>query len=70
MADPGASDDAGRGPPEMVTDPTMDDVLRAAGFEITDAGRERWRRQLATPIPQDALDEGQRMLDRVRGRAA
>ena len=55
---------------EMVTDPMMDDVLRAAGFEITEAGRQRWRRQLALPIPQAALDEAQRLLDRVRGRAA
>ena len=54
----------------MVTDPGLDEVLRAAGFEITEAGRQRWRRQLALPIPQLALDEAQRLLDRVRGRAA
>jgi hypothetical protein len=70
MAERGTSDDAASAPGAIATDPTMDDVLRDAGFEITDAGRERWRRQLATPIPQEALDEAQRMLDRARGRAA
>jgi hypothetical protein len=48
----------------------MDDVLRAAGFEVTEAGRQRWRRYLMLPIPQVALDEAQRLLDRSRGRAA
>jgi hypothetical protein len=70
MNDRGASESAGRERRVSVTDPEMNDVLRDAGFEITDAGRERWRRQLATPIPQEALDEGQRMLDQARGRAA
>jgi hypothetical protein len=70
VAERGVSDDAGRPPPKNATDPTLDEVLRAAGFEITEAGRERWRRQLATPISQEALDEAQRMLDWVRGRAA
>jgi hypothetical protein len=53
-----------------VTDPTLDDVLRAAGFEVTEAGRQRWRRQLALPISKLALDEAQQLLDRVRSRAA
>lgn len=48
----------------------LDDVLRAAGFEITEAGRRRWRTQLALPIPATALVEAQRLLDRARGRAA
>jgi hypothetical protein len=52
------------------TDPTLDDVLRDAGFEVTEAGRQRWRRQLAPAIPPAALDEAQRLLDRARGRAA
>jgi hypothetical protein len=70
VADSGASGDAADLRPGMVTDPTMDDVLRAAGFEVTDAGRQRWRHYLMLPIPQVALDEAQRLLDRSRGRAA
>jgi hypothetical protein len=54
----------------MMTDPALDDVLRAAGFEVTDAGRRRWRAELSQPIPQTALDDAQRLLDRARGRAA
>jgi len=52
------------------TDPTLDDVLRAAGFEVTEAGRQRWRRQLAPAIPPAVLAEAKRLLDRARGRAA
>ena len=55
---------------ETVTDPALDDVLRAAGFEITEAGRQRWRVELARPIPQTALDDAKRLLKRSRGRAA
>jgi hypothetical protein len=69
VASGGSSADAAGARPEP-TDPTMDDVLRAAGFEVTEAGRQRWRRHLALPIPQAALDEAQRLLDRARGRAA
>ncbi|HET8682411.1 MAG TPA: hypothetical protein VFM54_11130 [Micromonosporaceae bacterium] len=65
-----ASEGAARVRPGMVTDPALDDVLRAAGFEVTEAGRQRWRRQLAQPIPQATLDEARRLLDRARGRAA
>ena len=54
----------------MVTDPALDDVLRAAGFDVTEAGRRRWRAELARPIPQAALDDAKRLLDRARGRAA
>ena len=53
-----------------VTDPALDALLRAAGFEITEAGRRRWRVELARPIPQDALDDAKRLLKRFRGRAA
>ena len=67
MADGGArSGAAGEG----VTDPALDDVLRAAGFEVTEAGRRRWRAELSQPIPQATLDDAQRLLDRARGRAA
>jgi hypothetical protein len=52
------------------TDPTVDEVLRDAGFEITEAGKDRWRRRLATPIPAEALAEGRRMRDRARDHAA
>jgi hypothetical protein len=52
------------------TDPTVDQVLRDAGFTVTEAGKQRWRRRLATPIPTEALEEGQRLLDRAGGRAA
>jgi hypothetical protein len=52
------------------TDPTLDEVLREAGFTITAAGKARWRQRLTTPIPAEALDEGQRMLDQARGTAA
>jgi hypothetical protein len=41
----------------------VDEVLRRAGIEVTDAGKARWRDRLSTPIPDDALAEGQRMLD-------
>ena len=34
-----------------------------AGIEVTEAGKARWRDRLSTPIPDDALAEGQRMLD-------
>ncbi len=54
----------------MVTDPALDDVLRAAGFDVTEAGRRRWRAELSRPIPQAALDDAQQLLDRARGRAA
>ena len=53
-----------------MTDPALDDVLRAAGFDITEAGRRRWRAELSRPIPQAALDDAQRLRDRARGRAA
>jgi hypothetical protein len=55
---------------ETVTDPALDEVLRAAGFEITEAGRQRWRAELSRPIPEAALDDAKRLLDRTRGRAA
>jgi len=55
---------------ETVTDPALDEVLRAAGFEVTEAGRQRWRAELSRPIPQAALDDAKRLLDRTRGRAA
>jgi hypothetical protein len=67
VADGGAHDGAAG---EMVTDPALDEVLRAAGFEVTDAGRRRWRAELSQPIPQTALDDAKRLLDRARGRAA
>ena len=67
MADGGARSGAAR---ERVTDPALDGVLRAAGFEVTEAGRLRWRAQLSRPIPQAALDDAKRLLDRARGRAA
>jgi hypothetical protein len=56
----------------MPTDPTLDDVLRAAGFEVTEAGRQRWRRQVALPIPPAVLEEARQFLERARrrGRAA
>ena len=67
MADAGANCGAEG---ETVTDPALDDVLRAAGFEITEAGRQRWRVELSRPIPQAALDDAKRLLKRSRGRAA
>ncbi|MCX5068311.1 hypothetical protein OOJ91_20945 [Micromonospora lupini] len=42
----------------------LDEVLRRAGIEVTEAGRARWRERLAAPIPADALVEGRRMLGR------
>lgn len=41
----------------------LDEVLRRAGIEVTDAGKTRWRDRLAAPISDEALAEGQRMLD-------
>ena len=54
---------------ETESDPALDEVLHDAGFEVTEAGRQRWRRRLSTPIPAEALEEGRRMRARVRGRA-
>ena len=67
MSDGGARSGAAG---ESVTDPALDEVLHAAGFDVTDAGRQRWRAELARPIPQAALDDAKRLLDRARGRAA
>ena len=67
MADGGA---LGGAAGERVTDPALDEVLRAAGFQVTPAGRQRWRAELARPIPKAALDDAKRLLDRARGRAA
>ena len=53
-----------------MTDPALDEVLRAAGFEVTEAGRRRWRAELSQHIPQATLDDAKRLLDRARGRAA
>ena len=55
---------------QTVTDPALDEVLRAAGFEVTAAGRQRWRVELSRPIPQAVLDDAKRRLDRALGRAA
>lgn len=41
----------------------LDEVLRRAGIEVTDAGKTRWRDRLAAPISDEALAEGRRMLD-------
>ncbi|GAB4104795.1 hypothetical protein GCM10028790_38140 [Micromonospora taraxaci] len=43
----------------------LDEVLRRAGIEATEAGRARWRERLSTPIPAEALAEGRRMLGRA-----
>jgi hypothetical protein len=67
VADGGAPGGAAGG---RVTDPALDGVLRGAGFEVTEAGRQRWRAQLSRPIPQAALDDAKQLLDRARGRAA
>ena len=70
MAESGASGDAAGPRRRTPTDPALDDVLRDAGFDVTEAGRQRWRVQLSQPIPPAAVAEAQRMLDRARGRAA
>ena len=70
MADGGASRDAAGARRERVTDPALEEVLRAAGFEVTAAGRQRWRAELSRPIPQAVLDDAKRLLDRAWGRAA
>lgn len=41
----------------------LDEILRRAGIEVTQTGKNRWRERLAQPIPADALAEGRRMLD-------
>jgi hypothetical protein len=66
----GASEEAAGVRRETATDPTLDDVLMAAGFEVTEAGRRRWRVQLAGPVPAAALAEARQMRDRARGHAA
>lgn len=45
-------------------------LLRAAGIEITDEGRMRWREQLARPIPEDALAEARHGRARYRRASA
>lgn len=67
VADSGAFRNADRARRELATDPNLDDVLRAAGFEVTEAGRQRWRRQIALPIPAAALEEARQLLERARG---
>jgi hypothetical protein len=67
MAASSMSDERGA---NMAAELSLDDVLRDAGFHVTDEGRAHWRRRLATPIPADALAEGQRLLDQADGRAA
>jgi hypothetical protein len=39
----------------------IEDLLAARGITVTEAGKARWREQLAQPIPADALAEGRRM---------
>ncbi|WP_091461172.1 hypothetical protein [Micromonospora inyonensis] len=41
----------------------LEEALRRAGIEVTEAGKARWRERLTAPIPDAALAEGQRMLD-------
>lgn len=43
----------------------IEEILRHAGIEVTEAGKARWRDRLATPIPADALAEGRRLLDQA-----
>ncbi|GAA5180912.1 hypothetical protein GCM10023322_14300 [Rugosimonospora acidiphila] len=49
-----------------------DEVLRAAGFDVTEAGKRRWRDRLREPIPAEALSQARRMLgrDAAAGEAA
>lgn len=41
----------------------VEEVLRRAGIEVTEAGKARWRERLAEPMPADVLDAGRRLLD-------
>lgn len=41
-----------------------EEILRLAGFDITDAGKKRWRGRLSQSIPAHALAEGREMLGR------
>lgn len=43
----------------------LDEVLRRAGIEVTESGKDRWRQALATPIPAEAVAEAQRRLGRA-----
>jgi hypothetical protein len=70
MSDGGTAGNAAHARRVTATDPGLDEVLRAAGFEVTNAGRQRWRALLARPVPQATVEAAQRLLDRVRGRAA
>ncbi|RKR93113.1 hypothetical protein BDK92_7627 [Micromonospora pisi] len=40
----------------------VDEVMRRAGIEVTEAGKARWRDRLE-PMPADVLDAGRRLLD-------
>jgi hypothetical protein len=41
-----------------------DEVLRRAGFEVTEAGKARWRERLGHPIPRHAIRAGHEMIGR------
>jgi hypothetical protein len=43
-----------------------EEILRASGLDITDAGRARWREALSRPIPAEAIADGDEMLRRAR----
>jgi hypothetical protein len=43
----------------------LEEALRRAGIEVSEAGKAHWRRRLSEPIPDEAVDEGRRMLDDV-----
>jgi hypothetical protein len=65
-----AADDRNTEMTVETSDDTVNEVLRDAGFQVTEAGRRRWRERLAMPIPAEALQEGQRMREQARRRAA
>ena len=41
-----------------------DEVLRRAGFDVTDAGKLRWKARLGESIPERSLALGREMLGR------
>jgi hypothetical protein len=40
-------------------------MLREAGFVLTEEGRAKWRERLRRPIPPEVIEAGRRMLEQV-----
>jgi len=41
----------------------LDDLLRDAGYHVTEVGMARWRALLSQPMPPAALDHGRQLRE-------